>query len=198
MYNVENRDTIWTVYKPNSWSRKLIVKHFKTEKELIRFLAFGYTETYVFDDPRLFLMDHIDCNNRFHHEYYDGYGRKIEPRIYKRDAWSYYVEHIKQKSNLPWYLNASPRVDNYTNWRKKHVRQKKYHGEFRHSPVSGISKWKGGPYSSGPRYKHIRMMYDNPEYKGFNRGDSNCYPWRYRYNERNWKSQRKHQWKEKK
>ena len=76
MYNVENRDTIWTVYKPNSWSRKLIVKHFKTEKELIRFLAFGYTETYVFDDPRLFLMDHIDCNNRFHHEYYDGYGRK--------------------------------------------------------------------------------------------------------------------------
>ena len=45
-------------------------------------------------------------------------------------------------------------------------------------------------------------MYANPEYKDFNRGSRKDYPigwwddW-YRSRERNWKSQRRHQWKEK-
>lgn len=70
------------------------------------------------------------------------------------------------------------------------------------SPSLGIRKRRGGPHVHPRKIKHIAVMYSNPEFKEFNRGSRNDYPdgwwdnW-YRVRERNWKSQRCHQWKEK-
>ena len=67
--------------------------------------------------------------------------------------------------------------------------------------MEGIRKWRGGPAVKPRKSKHIKMMYDNPEYKGFNRGSKKEIPGGWwddldRSVEKNWKSQRKHQWKE--
>lgn len=73
-------------------------------------------------------------------------------------------------------------------------------GVFRYDPVPYCRKHRGGPRVRPRRIKHLKAMYDNPEYKGYNRGSKKDLPlgwwddW-YRHNERNWKSQRKHQWK---
>ena len=185
MYKIENYDEIYVIYKPRplySWDNKIKIEIFKTEKELISFLAHGYLEKFKL---HFYSLVDINCNDMFNYEYYDGFGRRIEPYIYRKDAWIYYTEHLKKSVNN----------NNYN--RKKRVKKKTYHGKFRETPVSGTGKWKKGKSSSTPKYKHIRMMYDNPEYKMFNRGNSSFYPCgKYRHIERNWKSQRKHQWKE--
>lgn len=191
MYKIENHDQIYVAYKPYHWSNKIKVKCFKTEKELISFLSYGYLERYktilYFE-----VFPLIDYNNRFEYEYYDGFGRKIEPRIYKKDAWIYFCEHLK--------FNEKKKQE--YNW-KKYVKRRTYNGEFRKNPIHHTGKRKGGPYARRPKIKQLAMMYNNPEYKGFNRGCKQDYPyfdyWEYPYrnNERNWKSQRKHQWKEK-
>ena len=192
MYKIENHDEIYVSYRPYSWSNKMRIEIFKSEKELISFLARGYLDTYKrylnFDvSPVLY-----DNNYRFEYEYYDGFGRRIEPRIYKIDAWIYFCEHLKKNINK----------NKERNW-KKYAKNKPYNGEFRKNPVYRTGKRKCiGSHAKNPRTKRIIMMYSNPEYKGFNRGCKPDYPyfayWEhpYRNTQRNWKSQRKHQWKE--
>ena len=75
---------------------------------------------------------------------------------------------------------------------------------YRKTPVPYTRKIRGGcRYGSSPRTKHIFMMYDNPEYKEFNRGSPKVVPkwWddKIRCYQRSWKEQSKcrRQWERK-
>lgn len=187
MFKIENHDEIYVTYRPYSWSNKIRIEVFKSEKELISFLAHGYLETYErllnFEITPMFYS-----NYRLEYEYYDGFGRRIEPCIYRKDAWIYFCEHLK--------INVNKKQE--YNW-KKYVKNKSYNGEFRKNPVSRTGKRKGRR-AKRSKLKRIFSMYANPEYKEYNRRGLDYYPdgWdAYRHVERNWTSQRKHQWKEK-
>lgn len=182
MYTIEKpKDEIYC-YDFNKLTFRLIIKCIaKNEKELIMYLAKGF-----YRDSWGFLK-----NKRMENQYYDGYGRQIDPHIYYNSAHLLWVEKYK---NLP------PETTEQI-W-KKWKKNKTYRGEFRREPVEGIRKRRGGQHVRPRKIKHIAAMYSNPEFKEFNRGSRNDYPdgwwddW-YRVRERNWKSQRRHQWKEK-
>lgn len=179
MYVIEKpKDEIYCYYF-NRFHLRLIIKRVaENEKEFIIFLAKGFKRD----------IWGLLYNKRMEYQYYDGYNRNIDPRIYYKTAHLLWVEKYK---NLP-----------EEDWLNKRDRQKTYKGEFRKEPVEGIRKRRGGPYCRPRRLRGIAAMYANPEYKDFNRGSRKDYPegwwddW-YRSRERNWKSQRRHQWKEK-
>ena len=183
MYNIEKNDKIYVGYY-DTWRPKYHIKKLGNEKDLICVLAFGFE-----NKIDVWGNEAINHNSRMSYDYWDGYNRIITPQSYKIDAWIYYNNFIKNKKVKK----------NYSYWRKNQI----YKGTFRRTPVEGISKWRGGPSTKPRRIKQIQAMYANPEYKKFNRGshknisDGWWDDW-YRSVERNWKSQRKHQWKEKK
>lgn len=182
MYIVEKpKDEIYC-YNFNKLTFRLTIECIaKNEKELIMYLAKGF-----YKDSWGFLE-----NKRMENQYYDGYSRQIDPHMYYNSAHLLWVEKYK---NLP-----SETVEQTL---KKWKKNKTYRGKFRREPVEGIRKRRGGPHARPRKIKHIAAMYSNPEFKEFNRGSRNDYPdgwwddW-YRVRERNWKSQRRHQWKEK-
>ena len=193
MYTITNHDEIYVEYIDPYWPHKHKLQILKNEKQLIAFIARGYTDTFHRLHREWFLSLYSlksNYNDRFKYKYIDGYGRIIDPYIYKKDAWLYYCKYLK---------NSASNGCNH----KKRVKNRPYSGEFRRTPVPGTGKCKGGPYSKRPRTKRIAAMYGNPEFKKYNRGCKqnyscfNCWESPHRCNERNWKSQRKHQWKEK-
>lgn len=126
-------------------------------------------------------------NRRYEYIYMDNYNRTICPFAYEYDAWQYYLKNLLDKKDK--YLDNKNKV---------------YHTPKRGEPIPYTGKMRGGPPSVRPRkLKHIALMYDNPEYKDFNRGSRSDYPvgwWDdfHRHVEKNWKrqSKRRHQWKE--
>lgn len=184
MYNIENKSFILT-YEYNHWRYTYKVITLKNEKELISYLAHGYKPPYwegVSLNPLLW------TNSRLEQEYVTGYGKMINPCMYKNDAWIYFCEHLY----------------NQVKTRKKYsVKNKIYKGTFRKDAIKYTGKRRGGPSVRPRKLKHIVSIYGNPEYKEFNRGSRSDYSdgwwddW-HRCRERNWKSQskRKHQWKE--
>lgn len=179
MYLVNNLDCVYVAYRHN-YRNTICVEKIGSEKNLIKYLALGFVYNDFFDT---FDYDLKYTNKRFDFTYWDGYYRRIEPRIYYNEAFLYWSEHIK---NTPI---------------SKRKQQNTYIGEFRRKPVEGIRKGRGGSHCKPRKIKTIAAMYANPEYKGFNRGSRDDYPdgwwddW-HRSVERNWKSQRRHQWKE--
>lgn len=183
MYNVKKPEEYIYVAVPNPYKPTFRVSVVgKTEEDLIYYLANHFQKDWIFGLS----------NRAFKWKYFDSYGRNIMPKSFYNRAYTLYME----------VLRYDPPKDYYEIW-KKNKKNKLYKGEFRRTPVEGIHKRRGGPYVRPRKIKHIAAMYANPEYKEFNRGSRDDYDdglwddW-YRANERNWKSQRKHQWKEKK
>jgi len=179
MYKIENPQEIY-VYN----SKGNMVDILFSERDLIKFLAEGYSRSYYY------FMDNwwdINHNNYFSYLYIDGYGRKLEVRTYKNEAWDYFSRYFRHQVK-----------SEKSYWR----RNKTYKGEFRREPVQSLGgKWnRKGPSHHQPRMRQITAMYKNPEYKEFNRGDKIEFPWWddiYRKPQKCWKEQRKtrHQWK---
>lgn len=185
MYQVSNPQEIHVFWNDGFRGDRPCTAILKDEKELIKFLAEGYVNSYLYDWLGIRFWD-INHNKRFDYVYIDGYDRAIEVRTYKHEAWDYYQKILKHQD----------RPDKYIWWKNK-----TYKGEFRREPVEGIHKPKGWAHERGrgPRMKQIVAMYKNPEYKEFNRGDKVEFPWWddiYRSPQKNWKEQRKvrHQW----
>lgn len=183
MYQIDNPQEFYVYWYGGFNASKPMYAILENEKELIKFIAQGYVETY----DSLTLYHSIDRNRRFDYMYTDGYNRNIEPRTYKSEAWEYYRKFLKSQDKPRQYI-----------WWKN----KTYKGEFRREPVEGIHKpkgWRCGR-NRGPRMKQIVAMYHDPEQKEFNRGNTFWFPWWddvYRVPQKCWKEQRKtrHQWK---
>lgn len=185
MYQIENKSDIFVEHY-TGWKRVYTIDRIGNEQDLIAYLAYGF-------HPELLACNfNEECrfNERFHKHYFDGYGRDIAATAFKDDAWAYYCKYLRNKK----FQGKSKQ----TYWRKKY----NYHNVFRKTPIPYTGKIKGGPNIRPHRIKHIKAMYDNPEYKGFNRGSKKDYPdgwwddW-FRSRDRNWKKQskRRHQWK---
>lgn len=184
MYTVERPDTsIYCLGQFNYFRQGYTIKKIgNSEKALVAFLANGFRKDDfwgTFSNPR---MDW---------KYWDGMNRVIDPHTYYRDAHLYWVRYLKNKPKEDWRVREA-----------QYKKNKTYKGEFRKTPVEGIRKHRGGPHVRPRKLRHIAAMYDNPEFKDFNRGSKDDFPegWYddfYRCDERNWKSQRRHQWKDK-
>lgn len=184
MFVIDNPQEIYVDWESNYSNRTYHVVLY-SEKELIRFIAQGYRETFYYD---LDILCHdINHNKRFYYSYVDSYNRKIEPRAYKLDAWNYYSR----------FLRHQVKSDKSIYWKS----EKYYKGRFRREPVEGIHKprgWKNGR-NRGPRLRQVVAMYKDPEQKPFNRGCRFEFPWWddcFREPQKCWKEQRKvrHQW----
>lgn len=204
MYNIYNKSEsyfMWDAVKEKEY-------FIGNEKDLITLLANGYRRNYnlyspcfsnpYFDefycnDKELDVMNHIifDIYEGKRYRFYDGLGRIINPKNYEYEAKKIFDNRRSHK-----------KMDNYEkySWRKfNHM--KSYRGEFRRTPVEGIHNYNRGRSVKPRRLKQLYNMYSNPDFKEFNRGSHKDVPdgwwddW-YRHTERNWKSQRKTQWKE--
>lgn len=189
MYNVYNASNVYFLWDIEKQQKSLI----GDENDLIHFIAkcykYDYNYGYYLHNP---LLNSYACNaNETDKRYqiFDGMDRCINPRIYEREARLLYLNHYKKLVNYYQY-----------SWRKNN----KNTGRFRYDPVPHTRNYRiGGPTVKHRRVKHLKQMYANPEYKEFNRGSHKDVPdgwwddW-YRHVERNWKRQRKTQWKTKK
>lgn len=187
MYNVYNPSEVFYLYDIFNQTTRLI----GNEKELINFLAKAYTQEWYggnyyyntyFDN---FACSQGDVIATTKWQFLDGMDRCINPKTYERSALSLWNKKYKNKQgNL-----------DYRHWKKKHST---YKGVFRQTPVEGIHNYNGGPSSKKPLHiAHYWRMHGNPEYKEFNRGNRiSIWHDPKRHVEKNWKSQRKHQWKE--
>lgn len=182
MYNIENKGDLVYIY---SYRQNKIIYSGK-ESSLPYYLSSKWN--YLYWDGIAY-SGFFDDYNRGEYIAYDNFDRIYNLNNYKQQSLIIFKQRKKQVAN------------------KKHsywVKNKKYKGIYRKTPVEGIRKWRGGPSHKQPRTKHIYMMYDNPEYQEFNRGSKKLVPswWddKFRHVDKCWKSQRKarHQWKEKK
>lgn len=205
MYNIYNKSEsifLWDAVKGKEY-------FIGNEKDLITFIAKAYRRTWVFDTQEANIyLDDFYCNNNEalsvssftwgycnyystkRYTFYDGENRTINPKDYEYEAHKLYIEKYKKENKLDRY--------SYGWWRNN---QTIYKGTFRRTPVEGIHNYNKGRHVKPRRIKTLQLMYDNPEFKEFNRGSHKDVPdgwwddW-YRHTERNWKSQRKTQWKE--
>lgn len=191
MHNVYNPSNVFYLYNIREERMSLI----GNEKELIDFIARAYKSWFDWgsssDDHNTYLDDFAcsqgDVTATTMWQFFDGFDRCINPKNYEKQAHALWVKKYKNKQVK----------HDYRYWH----RNKTYKGVFRETPVEGIHKWRGGPSVKKPLHMaHIWRMWANPEYEGFNRGwcPDKWYEGRPRCLEKNWKSQRKHQWKEKK
>lgn len=204
MYNIYNKSEsifLWDAVKGKEY-------FIGNEKDLIIFLAKAYRRTGFFNTQEVnTYFDDFYCNDNEalsvsnfswdfsnyysikRYTFYDGENRTINPKDYEYEAHKLYIEKYKKKDKLDKY--------GYCWWRNN---QTIYKGTFRRTPVEGIHNYNKGRHSKPQRLKQLYLMYDNPEFKEFNRGSHKELPdgWDtpYRLQERNWKSQRKTQWKE--
>ena len=193
MYHTDKEYTIYTTYyeiHPGYTSVWRVITEVvgHSEKDLIKYLAKGFHFSFWSELEKLSdeKIENYNENRRLNYEYFDSENRRIDPYPYKDDAFEYYLEKIKD--NPVKY-----------SWKKN----KTYKGIYRQTPVEGIRKWRGGSSVRPRKLRHIALMYDNPEYKGFNRGSRSDYPEGWwddfdRHIEKSWKrqSKRRHQWKE--
>lgn len=190
MHNVYNLGEIFYLWDIDKQEISLI----GNEKDLIVFLAKNFRRNYwsnqsisntYFNDIAFCKKDSYEHNARW--QFFDGFDRIIDIRIYKDRAFALYEKELKIKGSR----RKSYWIKNY-----------KYKGFFRKDPVEGIHKRKGSCVKPR-RIKAAIATYFNPEHKDFNRGSKKNYPdWYddfFRHIERSWKrqSKRRHQWKEK-
>lgn len=135
-----------------------------------------------------------------YYQIFDNFGRIINVADLANDSFTIY-QKWKETWTFPSYIHSDYWL------RDKKVSKKYYYGrasrhfKYRQEPVPYTRKaWRGGSFGRAPHTKHIFLMYDNPEYKEFNRGSSCMVPsyWddRIRCPQRSWKEQSKarHQW----
>jgi hypothetical protein len=183
MYNIYNQSDSYYLYDIKYEKMSLI----GNEWDLINFLAKAFEEDWLYGITNTYFVNFVcsqgDVKVTTRWQFFDGFDRCINPKIYEVKARELYLKKYKDKKRKKY-------------WIKNQV----YKGVFRRTPVENISSHKGGPYSKKPLHcGHLYKIQGNPEYKEFNRGDK-IDPWfegrHPRCVERNWKSQRKHQWKE--
>lgn len=185
MYNIINNSDIIYVYSYRQ--QKIIFQGI--EKNLIYFLANTWRKSYSIFEDESYYSFFFNAYNEGDYIAYDGLYRLYNLNNYKQQSYVIYQQKNKRRDEKKHYY-----------W----VKNKKYKGIYRQTPVEGLKKWRGGPSHRQPHTKHIHAMYDNPEYKEFNRGSKKLVPswWddKFRHVDKCWKSQRKarHQWKEKK
>ena len=118
----------------------------------------------------------------------DSSGRILNMKDFEEESFAFYIKNKDKNSFFRFYI---PPIN-----RRKFKHQSKY----RQEPVPYTSKYRGGSWWRKPHTKHIFLMYDNPEYKEFNRGTKKLVPsyWddKIRRPQRSWKEQSKarHQW----
>lgn len=187
MYNVYNPGEAFYLWDINNQKMSFI----GNEKELILFLSRGFRYDYIYEILRntyfeKFVLSQSEYDNSYYEkrwQFFDGFNRIIDIRIYKNEAFILYKRRGRRRK----YCS---------------IQNHKYKGSFRKEPVEGIHKYKGS-YVKPRRIKAAVSVYFNPEYKGFNRGSKKDYPGWYddfsRHIEKSWKrqSKRRHQWKEK-
>jgi hypothetical protein len=198
MYNIQNESLVFYLWRTKYQKSYRI----GNEKDLIKFLASLYRERIWFgwwEESKLthLIFDNFTCYDNEAGDstldtylIFDGCMRYINPKLYEQKAYDFYVKFIKNKEG-----------DKYNYFSKS--KSKKEYGVFRKTPVPGIHKYRGGPKQKPRKVKHIEMMYDNPDFKGFNRGNSKriamddyYYDWfPARRPQKSWKKHRKHQWK---
>lgn len=184
MYNIINESDIIYVY---SYRRQRFIFS-GVEKDLIKFLATTWRKSYSIFDEKSYYSSFLEDYNEGYYIAYDNMYRLYNLNNYKHQSYVMFQQNFHQQVETK---------NSYC------VKNKKYTGIYRQTPVEGIHKTRGGPSRKKPRTKHIFMMYDNPEYKEFNRGSKKLVPswWddSFRHVDKCWKSQRKarHQWKEK-
>lgn len=183
MYNIENKSDIFVKLNDGE------IFYIGSEQDLIKYLARGFRVYDIYLDNYTEQCYNVIMgykNSRFSEYFFNYNDRRINGYDYKQEAWEYYRKFYKDKTE-------------YHYWRRNKI----YKGIFRRTPVAHTGKiGSGGPWVKPRRIKHLKAMYNNPEYKEFNRGSKKELPagrwddW-HRYRERNWKSQgkRKHQWK---
>lgn len=202
MHNVYNKSDLFYLYDLEKCEEIFI----GNEKDLILLIAKAYRSWWdwnidytVFSLSKplnTYLNNFICSSNDVSHGrwvFYDGYNRVINPMNYHQEAYELYNRKFRQEQKTKKF------------WDKRYYRtyyknNKTYKGTFRCGPVEGIRKHRGGPYCKKPtNYFHYIREWSNPEYQGYNRGDKpkswDYYTSSCRRNERNWKSQRKTQWK---
>lgn len=191
MYNIYNASEVFYLYDIRKEKMSLI----GDENDLINMIAAAYTSWWDWGSPKDYCNTYLDefaCSQGdvtafTRWQFFDGFDRVINPKIYEKQAHALWVKKYKTKQDKR----------DYRYWNKN----KTYKGVFRQTPVSGLIRRHGGPYCKKPIHiAHIWRDWGNPEYDGFRRGycPDKWYEGGARCNERNWKSQRKHQWKEKK
>lgn len=191
MYNIYNASEVFYLYDIRKEKMSLI----GDENDLINMIATAYTSWWDWDSHKDYCNTYLDefaCSQGdvtafTRWQFFDGFDRIINPKNYEKQAHALWVKKYKTKQDKR----------DYRYWNKN----KTYKGVFRQTPVSGLIRHHGGPYCKKPIHiAHIWRDWGNPEYDGFRRGycPDKWYEGGARCNERNWKSQRKHQWKEKK
>lgn len=189
MYNVYNKSESIFLWDANL-AKEIFIGN---EEDLIIFLAKNYKKNIYWLDRSITnsYLDNFYCNeNEFYTNYpqksyifFDGNNRILNPKDYEKSAYDLYLKKYKKLGKKDYY-----------SWRNPY-----YKGTFRRTPVEGIHRYKG-PRVKPRRIKPLKKMYANPEFKEFNRGSHKDVPdgwwddW-YRCVEKNWKSQRKTQWK---
>lgn len=192
MYEINN--SLNTFYVYNIYEQTL--SPIGGEKEFINFLARAY-HIYHYDthyDCFNTYFDNFACsqaevyiNENITWQFFDSAGRCINPKWYEHEAYAVWLQKYKNFE------------DNY-NYRYR-PENKIYKGVFRRTPVEGIhKKTRRHTHNKIKHYAGIQRMWANPEYKGFNRGSrpDSWEMYKFKKSERSWKSQRKHQWRDKK
>lgn len=184
MYNTYDLSEVIYLCNKYTGEVRLIGNH----KEFIHFLArtfINFYGDYIYSDNQY--IDNSSTTFEWDERkwiFYDGYGRIINPRDYKEKALLLCKDKfLGKKRNFNWHNS------------------KVYKGIFRKTPVPTTGKVKGGPSAKPRRVAGLFRMYNNPEYKSFNRGSKKVLPdgwdYPYRQTQRCWKKHRKHQYKEK-
>lgn len=193
MYNIQNESLTFYYWRTLTQKSYLI----GNEKDLIKWIA-SYFKVPYWGGSELFniILDNFSCKdsdveNQYIDKYiiFDGIYRYINPKNYEREARIFYLKYLKNSQG-----------DKYNYFFKN--KSKKEYGVFRKTPVPGIHKYRGGPKQKPRKIKHIEMMYDNPDFKDYNRGSAkkiafdDWYDWFPRRKiQKSWKKHRKHQWK---
>lgn len=207
MVNVYNLSEVIYIYSYSDGKSILV----GNRDDMIRFLARNYK--YINDwilpvaEPdrkhgrshwKNCYMDQFTCNwsdlsSIKNYIFYDGYDRIINPLIFDSEAFRYFanVMNYREFYRYTWQGDFKKRY----NSKKSHKEQFK----FREGPVPYVHCAKGGPFCKGVRKHRSLKMYADPEYRKYIRNAAEDFPYwtecRERRNEKNWKSQRKRQYK---
>lgn len=126
--------------------------------------------------------------------FYDGYDRIINPLNFDTEAFEYFSNVMKHKE----YYRYTWQGDFARKYKNKAFRPG-YNYKFRSGPVPFVHCCKGGPFNKGIRKHGTLRMCADTEYGIYMRKAAGDFPYwtecRERHNEKNWKSQRKRQYK---
>jgi hypothetical protein len=177
-------------------------------EDLIKLIAKGYRRSEGLNTAINTILDNNTCiwndlgklqgmnYETKNYIFYDGYNRVINVNNYEAEA----KEYIKK--NMGGYIRELSFYDvlfREGRWNRRYKRRNVNTYTFRYDPVPFTHCHKGGRYMAAPRVKSWKKLYLDPEYRPYTRGSLDDIPtwWddKVRRNERNWKSQRKTQYK---